>query len=118
LVLIVEDDEMSYVYLKEVLKNTHIKIIRAADGKQAVDLVYQHPEIDIILMDIKLPVMDGYEATRKIKEYKKHIPIIAQTAYAMADDKEKSFEVGCDDYITKPINRQRLLDAMNVVLAN
>jgi signal transduction histidine kinase len=118
LVLIVEDDEMSYIYLKEVLKNTHIKILRAADGEEAVKLVHQHPDIDLVLMDIKLPVMDGYEATRKIKEYKKQIPIIAQTAYAMADDKEKSFEVGCDDYITKPINRQRLLDAMNVVLAN
>lgn len=118
LVLIVEDDEMSYVYLKEVLKNTHIKILRAGDGAEAVKLVHQHPEIDLVLMDIKLPIMDGYEATRKIKEYRKQIPIIAQTAYAMADDKEKSFEVGCDDYITKPINRQRLLDAMNIVLAN
>jgi len=116
LVLIVEDDEMSLTYLKEVLKSTKINIIHASDGKQAVELAYNNPDIDLILMDIKLPEMNGYEATRKIKYFRKSIPIIAQTAYAMADDKQKSLQIGCDDYISKPINRHKLLYTMDTLM--
>ena len=67
-------------------------------------------------MDIKLPEMDGYEATRQIKEINESVPVIAQTAYAMADDEQKSKQVGCDDYITKPINRRKLLQTMDVLI--
>jgi len=111
-VMIVEDDEMSLIYLKEVLKSTQIEILHARNGKQAVEMVESNPEISIILMDIKLPEMDGYEATRKIKQIKPTLPVIAQTAYAMADDQQKSLEVGCDEYISKPINRRKLLETM------
>ncbi len=67
-------------------------------------------------MDIKLPEMDGYEATRQIKQFRKEVPVIAQTAYAMTDDRQKGLEVGCADYITKPINRQKLLQTMNDIM--
>lgn len=111
-VLIVEDDEMSLIYLKEVLKSTQIDILHARNGRQAVEMFDQNPDIDIILMDVKLPEMDGYEATRQIKLKKADVPVIAQTAYAMADDHQKSIEFGCDEYISKPINRRKLLETM------
>ncbi|MBC8486275.1 MAG: response regulator [Bacteroidetes bacterium] len=116
LVLIVEDDEMSLIYLKEVLKSTNINIIHASDGEQAIEFAHNNPDIDLILMDIKLPEINGYEATRKIKYFRKSVPIIAQTAYAMADDRQKSLQVGCDDYISKPINRHKLLYTMDVLM--
>ncbi len=115
-VLIVEDDEMSYIYLQEILKSTKINIIHAKDGRKAVELAAVDNDIDLILMDIKLPEMDGYEATRKIKEIRHSLPVIAQTAYAMADDQQKSLQVGCDDYISKPINRRKLLESMEYLL--
>lgn len=115
-VMIVEDDEMSFIYLKEVLRSTNIEILHAWNGVEAVEMASAGLGIDMILMDIKLPEMDGYEATRQIKEIKGSIPVIAQTAYAMADDKQKSIQVGCDDYITKPINRRKLLQSMDVLL--
>lgn len=114
-VMIVEDDEMSYIYLKEVLKSTNIDIIHAWNGVEAVEMATADKDIDLILMDIKLPEMDGYEATKLIKEINSAVPVIAQTAYAMADDKQKSIQVGCDDYITKPINRRKLLQTMDVL---
>jgi signal transduction histidine kinase/ActR/RegA family two-component response regulator len=116
LVLVVEDDPMSYIYLKEVLKTTGAKLLHASDGKQAVEMAYHNPDIDLILMDIKLPELDGYEATRQIKQFRKEVPVIAQTAYAMMDDRKKGMEVGCADYITKPINRQKLLQTMDIIM--
>jgi len=115
-VMIVEDDEMSFIYLKEVLKSTNIEIIHAWNGVQAVEMASADQNIDLILMDIKLPEMDGYEATRQIKEINETVPVIAQTAYAMADDEQKSKQVGCDDYITKPINRRKLLQTMDILI--
>ncbi len=108
-VLVVEDDEMSLIFLNEILKPTEIHILHAVNGQEAIQMIRNHPEIDLVLMDIKLPKIDGFEATRKIRKIRSDVPIIAQTAYAMADDKRKSIEVGCSDYITKPVNRQLLL---------
>jgi signal transduction histidine kinase/CheY-like chemotaxis protein len=114
--LIVEDDEMSFVYLKEVLKATQIDILHARNGRQAIELFEANPDISLVLMDIKLPEMDGYEATKQIKQIRPSIPIIAQTAYAMADDQQKIINVGCDDYISKPINRRKLLQAIESLM--
>jgi signal transduction histidine kinase/CheY-like chemotaxis protein len=111
-ILIVEDDSMSVIYLKEALKSTGVQIMHAGDGKSAVELVSSGIPIDLILMDIKLPGMSGYEATKRIKAIT-NIPIIAQTAYAMADDYKKILQVGCDDYVSKPINRRKLLKKIN-----
>lgn len=111
-ILIVEDDSMSVIYLKEALKSTGAEILLAGNGKAAVELAASGKSIDLILMDIKLPGISGYEATRQIKSFT-DIPIIAQTAYAMADDYKKIIQVGCDDYVSKPINRRKLLKKIN-----
>lgn len=115
-ILIVEDDEMSYVYLKEILKSTQVDIIHAKNGREAIEMFESDPDIDLVLMDIKLPEMDGYEATSKIKQLRPDVPVVAQTAYAMADDHQKILQVGCDEYITKPINRRKLLQTVDALI--
>lgn len=115
--LIVEDDHINYKYLEITLLRTKVKVIRAHDGQQAVELCQKHPEIDVVLMDIQLPVFDGYKATRKIKSFRADLPIIAQTANAMDDDEEKCLKAGCDDYLTKPISHQVLFDLLENVFS-
>ncbi len=114
-ILIVEDDHVNYKYLEITLHRTRVKVIRAHDGQQAVELCQKHPEIDVVLMDIQLPVLDGYKATRKIKSFRTDLPIIAQTANAMDDDEEKCLKAGCDDYLTKPISHEVLFDLLGNV---
>ncbi|MDD4227562.1 MAG: PAS domain S-box protein [Mariniphaga sp.] len=109
-VLVAEDDEISYQYLDVVLKREKIMIIHAANGKEAVEAFRSDRDISIILMDLKMPVMDGFEATRAIRLLNKTIPIIAQTAYAFSGDKERAIEAGCNDYIAKPIKAEELID--------
>ena len=107
--LVVEDDEQSYFFFESILKKTKSKIVHATDGQQAVDLC-KNQKFDLILMDIRLPKMDGYIATKKIKEIHPDVKIIAQTAFAMVGEKERCIEAGCDDYISKPINIVELFD--------
>ena len=109
-ILIVEDDESSYCYLEILLSNMNPKylILRATDGLQAVEKCRMYPEIEIVLMDIQLPFLDGYKATSQIKEFRKDLTIIAQSAYSKTEDIIKAKEAGCDDYITKPINAEAL----------
>lgn len=107
-ILIVEDDKMSLIFLQEVLKSTGAKLMHVGDGKSAVEMVKNNSDIDLILMDIKLPGISGYEATEIIRRFS-NISIIAQTAFAMTDDYKRMLQVGCDDYISKPINRKNLL---------
>lgn len=116
--LIAEDDETSFMLLKAYLSKGNYKIIRAVDGKQTIELLEKNPDISLILMDLKMPVMDGYEATRAIKKSHPDIPIIAQTAYALSGDNQKAIEAGCDDYVTKPINKEELLDKIKRTLKN
>jgi CheY-like chemotaxis protein len=87
-----------------------VNIIWAKDGKEAVDLCKEKSDINIVLMDIKMPRMDGYEAIKMIKELRPKLPIIVQTAYAMSQDKQKMKEIGADDYISKPINESLIVD--------
>lgn len=108
-ILIVEDDITNYKYLEKALRKTKAKIIWVEDGQPAVDLCKSNEKIDLVLMDIQMPLMDGYEATRLIKQIGKNIPIIAQTAYAMSGERDKSISAGCDDYIPKPIKLSTLL---------
>lgn len=107
-ILVAEDEYTNYKYIETILKKTNAKIIRASNGQEAV---YYLKNIipDIILMDIRMPIMDGYEATKLIKKTYPEIPIIAQTAYVMAEEKSKILSVGCDDYISKPISRNKLI---------
>jgi PAS domain S-box-containing protein len=109
-VLIAEDDDISYLFLKESLKQRNIKTQRALTGQEAVIMIRNQPEIQIVLMDIRMPVMSGIEAIREIKKMKPNTPIIAQSAFATEKEIHHTFEAGCDDYITKPININVLLD--------
>ncbi|HJZ40267.1 MAG TPA: ATP-binding protein [Bacteroidales bacterium] len=102
-ILIVEDDEVNYKFLEAVLQDTAIQLLHARNGLQAVELCRTINKIDLVLMDLKMPEMDGFEATRKIREFNKKVPIIAQTAFFHDEELEKCREAGCDDEITKPI---------------
>jgi signal transduction histidine kinase/CheY-like chemotaxis protein len=108
-ILIAEDEEENYILLEEILAETEIDIQRAYDGQEVVNMVKGGQPIDVIVMDIKMPVMDGYEATRRIKALNKKIPVIAQTAYASSDEHRLCIEAGCDSYISKPFKPQELL---------
>ncbi len=114
-ILIVEDDHLNYEFLFSVIEETNAEISRAVEGSEAVRMCSSQ-SYDIILMDIRLPVLNGLEATRKIREMGIKTPIIAQTAYSLDDDREKSIESGCDDYIAKPITRKILLMKIDKLL--
>jgi CheY-like chemotaxis protein len=116
LILIVEDDLSSKLYLNKILEKSGAKLLNAGDGQEAIDSVCSNPDIDIILMDIQLPVVDGYTATRKIREIREDIIIIAQTAYGLLGDKEKIIDSGFTDYIIKPIMPQNLIEKMEACL--
>jgi PAS domain S-box-containing protein len=111
--LIVEDDDVSSELLKASLQGLFKEIIFVDNGKDAIETCRNKPELDLVLMDIKMPIMNGYDATTEIRKFNKDLVIIAQTAYAFLGDKEKAIEVGCNDYITKPINKVLLLEIIN-----
>lgn len=108
-ILIAEDDEISEILLAEGIKSLAEEIIKVRTGTDAVAACQKYSDIDMVLMDIQMPKMNGYEATRKIREFNKDIVIIAQTAYGLSGDRENSLEAGCTDYISKPISREKLL---------
>lgn len=108
-ILIAEDDEFSFMYLENVLKSDYITIIHTSNGVDTVDIMKSNPDISMVLMDIKMPLMNGLVATQHIRGFNPDVPIIAQTAYAFKEDKEEIFESGCTDFITKPIDRTELI---------
>ncbi|MCK4880878.1 MAG: response regulator [Bacteroidales bacterium] len=113
-VLITEDEEVNFYYLKTLLQRADAKVIRAKNGKEAVEIISEYQGgIDLILMDLNMPVMDGYEAMRIIKSRHPSIPIIAQTAYTMNNDRHRCLQAGFNDYIAKPINRLALYRMVN-----
>jgi two-component system, cell cycle response regulator DivK len=112
-ILIAEDIELNYLYLKEILKSTGVSIFRVENGLLALEYCQRKAPVDLIVMDLLMPVMNGYEATRQIKKQFPNIPIIAQTAYAMTEDRKKAMEAGCNDYVTKPIEKEILLSKIN-----
>ena len=116
LILIVEDVESNYLYLNAVLTKLDAHIEWVKNGLEAVNFAKDHPETDLILMDLQMPEMNGYEATRIIKQEDPYVPIIAQTAFAMSDDREKALEAGCDDYLAKPIKSKDLLSTVEKYL--
>lgn len=109
-ILIVEDEESNYALLEALLMPTGAKILHASTGKMALDIINKQINIDLVLMDIKLPDTSGYEITKRIRELQPSIPIIAQTAFVMTGDKEKALEAGCNAYVSKPIDLIELLD--------
>jgi len=112
-ILIAEDDWISSQYLRRILVNSGVVVIHAENGQQAVEITRNTPDIDLILMDIRMPVMDGIDATKLIKKFRPDIPIIAQTAYAFASERKKILEIGCDEYLTKPIEEHKLKAMLN-----
>ncbi|MRT91877.1 ATP-binding protein [Ancylomarina sp. 16SWW S1-10-2] len=111
-ILIAEDNESSSFLLERILEAYNMNILRAKNGQDAVELCKSRSDIDMVLMDIKMPILDGYDATRQIKQIRPHLPIIAQTAYAMEVDKNDAKESGCDDYISKPIIKEKLISLL------
>lgn len=107
-ILIAEDVESNFLYLKAVLSKLNAKIFWAKNGIEAVDICNDE-HIDLVLMDLQMPEMNGYEATKILKRKFPQLPIVAQTAFAMSDDREKAMDVGCDDYLAKPIKSKDLL---------
>lgn len=112
-ILVAEDEESNYALVNAILKPLGYNIIRARNGKAAVDLCLSNPEIDLVLMDIKMPLLDGFQATREILKHKSALPVIAQTAYAHSEDRDKALEVGCVDYLAKPYDRKQLIDLIS-----
>ncbi len=108
-VLIAEDDEISFFLINGVIKNYCSEVLHATDGVDTINKFKSNPGIDLVLMDIKMPVMNGYEAAHQIRQFNKDVIIIAQTAYSLLGDRENALEAGCNDYITKPILKDELL---------
>jgi CheY-like chemotaxis protein len=115
-ILIAEDEQMNYLFLQEALQPTGAQLTWAKNGREAVIYIESNNNFDLVLMDMKMPVMDGYEATRKIKKLRPDLAIIAQTAYAMPDEQKKGYQAGCDFYLSKPIDPVILIDTLKKYL--
>ena len=110
-ILIAEDEEVNYIYLETLINDLlklDVKIVHAKNGQEAVEIIKNNETIDFILMDLKMPIMSGFDAAKMIKEINPNITIVAQTAYSTTEEKEKALAMGCDDFISKPINREGL----------
>ena len=112
-ILVAEDEDNNFFLLREILAPTRVEITRALDGIEAVNYCQNDDGFDLVLMDIKMPRMNGLEATQRIKQFRADLPIIAQTAFAMAEDSERSAQAGCDAYIVKPIKKEDLLSLIS-----
>ncbi len=112
-ILIVEDDPSSDIYLTVVVEKIQREVLHAKTGTEAIELIEKNPDTDIILMDIKIPEIDGFETTKRIRELNKDIVIIAQTAFATDHDREMALKSGCNDYIAKPFDKTELLNIIN-----
>ncbi len=115
-ILIVEDEETSDTYLSIVVKEISKEIFHAKNGMEAVAYCQKNPDLDLILMDIKMPEMSGYKATKLIRAFNKEVVIIAQTAFAFPNDRKKALAAGCTDYISKPFHKNELLKMIDKYL--
>lgn len=115
-ILVAEDEDSSFKVIDRILNEYGIDTIRAVNGKEAVDLVLTIPDIRLVFMDIKMPVMNGIEATRIIKKHNSLLPVIATTAFAMPGDRQVFKEAGCDDYLSKPLKVDLLFDIVGKYL--
>lgn len=109
-ILIAEDDDNSFEYLSIILDDMAESISRTTNGKETIEYLKKHTDIDLVFMDIKMPIINGYDATKQIRESNNDVIIIAQTAFALVGDKEKALTSGCNGYIAKPILKKNLLD--------
>ncbi|MDP2237112.1 MAG: response regulator [Bacteroidales bacterium] len=117
IILIAEDEDSNYTVLKMLLeKKLSAEIFRARNGLEAVEITRTNERINLVLMDIKMPVMDGFEATGIIKTERKELPVIAITAYGLSGDEHKALSAGCDDYVSKPIQTNALFEKIKNIL--
>lgn len=112
-ILIVEDDLSSRLYLNKILEKTEAILLNAGDGREAVEFIENDPGIDMVLMDIQLPVMDGYTSAKKIRELRREVKLIAQTAYSFTGDMENMYKSGFDDFLIKPIYSKQLIEKLS-----
>ena len=112
--LVAEDDYPNRIYIQTLLKDCSSQIYLAENGREAVELCREHPEISLVLMDIKMPEMNGIDATREIKTFRKDLPIVAVTAYAMSESEKDMYEAGCSDFLQKPINLEKLFNLLKI----
>jgi len=117
-ILIVEDEEIIRFFFETALRSTKAKLLFAINGSEGIKIALSNDDIDCILMDIRMPVTDGYEAMRAIKAVKKNLPIVVQTAYALAHDRKKAIESGCNEYLTKPMRIDVLLTILGKYLGS
>lgn len=110
-ILIAEDEDANFRYLEALLKKSEINITRALTGKEALD-IYNESNFDLIIMDIKMPDMNGFEATREIRKKDNKIPIIALTAFAMQNDESLCLDAGCNSYVSKPVRKETLISVL------
>ncbi|MDT8394014.1 MAG: PAS domain S-box protein [Bacteroidales bacterium] len=113
LILVAEDDDLNFRYIESVLKLENYNYLHAKNGSEAVDYCKKNPEISLVLMDIKMPFMNGFDASRQIRDFRPKLPIIATTAYAQTGDEHRILAAGCTDYLAKPIKKDDLLAAIN-----
>lgn len=117
-VLIAEDEYSNFLLMKTILNLHNYGVIHARNGRLAVDQCLSNPQISLVLMDIKMPEMNGLEATKLIKEKRPDLPIMAVTSHALMADSKKAFDAGCDDYLSKPFKSAALLEKMDQLLRN
>jgi CheY-like chemotaxis protein len=117
-ILIAEDDETSEMLLRMAVKIFGKEILTVRTGVEAIEACRNNPDIDLVLMDVKMPEMDGYTATRQIRQFNKEVVIIAQTAFGLAGDREKAIAAGCNAYIPKPFNKASLTVLLKSILEN
>jgi CheY-like chemotaxis protein len=115
-ILVVEDEEIIRFFFETALRSTKAKLLFANNGKEGINIALKDDTIDCILMDIRMPVTDGYEAMKEIRQKKKELPIIVQTAYALAYDRKKAMEAGCNEYIAKPVRLDVLFEVLGKYL--
>jgi CheY-like chemotaxis protein len=111
-ILIAEDDELSGMIITRATEKIGKELLKVKTGVEAVEICRNNPDFDLVLMDIKMPEMDGYEATRQIRQFNKDVVIVAQTAFALSGDREQALKAGCNDYISKPYNLASLTEVI------
>jgi len=115
-ILIVEDEDFSIEYLKIVLRKYASNFLQAKNGQEAIHIARENPDLDLIFMDIRMPIVNGYKATEEIRKFNTDVKIIAQSAYALQGDEDKALNIGCDAYLTKPIDKKELLETVETLI--
>ena len=113
-ILVAEDEEYNFLLISEILRGYNINVIRAYNGKMALQYCTENPEIDLVLMDVSMPVMDGLEATKRLKSVRPELPVIIQTSYTSLSDKSIAFDAGCDGFLEKPFTREGLISTVEM----